>query len=229
MSRGSAKEPPSPQKPSKERTANDKNSATDVRETKAAMRAEIKARVAAVSRFARERRSTAAAMLAIRSPALARARIVLSFRALPDEIDADPLTRLLSERGVRVVFPRVDAHGALELLAPPAGQPLEARFFATDRYGIASPDPQAAGVERFAPRDLDAVVVPGRAFDARGARLGRGKGFYDSLIARLRPDARAATVGLCHREQLVAQVPEDAHDRRVAWVATDRALLRARA
>ncbi|MFZ9914568.1 MAG: 5-formyltetrahydrofolate cyclo-ligase, partial [Phycisphaerales bacterium] len=62
-----------------------------------------------------------------------------------------------------------------------------------------------------------------------GARLGRGKGFYDGLIARLRPDARAATIGLCHREQLVAQVPEDARDRRVAWVATDRALLRARA
>lgn len=202
--------------------------AGDAPDAKKPLRAEMKERLRAVGRFARERRSRAAAAFAVRSPALARAGLVLAYRAMPDEIDADPLVRALEARGVRVAFPRVDARGTLELLAPPAGHALAPCQFTRDRYGILSPDPEAPGVERIEPAAIDAVVVPGRAFDARGARLGRGKGFYDGLIARLRPDARAATIGLCHGEQIVDAVPEDAHDRRVAWIATDRSLLRAR-
>ena len=77
------------------------------------------------------------------------------------------------------------------------------------------------------PREIDAVIVPGRAFDRRGARLGRGKGFYDALLGRLRPDARRATIGVCLREQLVDCVPEAAHDRKVSFIAAERRLLRA--
>lgn len=198
-------------------------------EAKKSLRAQMKERVSSVGAFARDRRSRAAAALAVRAPALSRARLVLAYRAMPDEIDADPLVRALEARGVRIAFPRVDGRGALELFAPPAGHALAPCFFTRDRFGVLSPDPDAPAVQRIEPAAIDAVVVPGRAFDARGARLGRGKGFYDGLIARLRPDARAATIGLCHGEQIVEAVPEDAHDRRVAWIATDRSLVRARA
>jgi 5-formyltetrahydrofolate cyclo-ligase len=193
---------------------------------KSELRAAMRDRVAAIRRFMRDRRAQAVASAVVRAPALAGARCVLAYRALADEIDVDPLVRALRARGVRVAFPRVNEHGTLELLEIAAADPLATEHWSRDRLGIASPRTDAPGVRFLAPIELDAVIVPGRAFDARGARLGRGKGFYDDLIARLRPDARRATVGVCHREQLVDAVPESVHDRRVAFVAVEGRLIR---
>ena len=39
------------------------------------------------------------------------------------------------------------------------------------------------------PEELDLVMVPGTAFDPRGGRMGQGKGYYDRLLSRARPDA----------------------------------------
>lgn len=239
---------------------------------KSALRARMREAIGTIGAAARVSRARRAADLALRSPPFARAQLVLAYRALPDEIDADPLVRELLARGVRIAFPLVvDAGGvgagaakdarekvgreeigreepahanplrSLRLLAieprgGPSGEPgaddiLAVRapdaLWRTDRFGIRAPNPDSARVRRVHPRDIDAVIVPGRAFDARGARLGRGKGFYDALLARLRPDARAATIGLAFEAQVVERVPEDAHDARVAWVATDRRLRRA--
>lgn len=63
-----------------------------------------------------------------------------------------------------------------------------------------------------------AVVVPGRAFDLRGARLGRGRGYYDRALASA---GSALLLGYCHATQVVDRVPELAHDRRVQWLVTD--------
>jgi 5-formyltetrahydrofolate cyclo-ligase len=244
---------------------------------KSALRARMREAIGTIGAAARVACARRAADLALRSPPFARAQLVLAYRALPDEIDADPLVRELLARGVRIAFPLVvDAGGvgagaakdarenaereeigreeigrekpahanplrSLRLLAieprgGPSGEPGADDILAvhapdalwrTDRFGIRAPNPDSARVRRVQPRDIDAVIVPGRAFDARGARLGRGKGFYDALLARLRPDARAATIGLAFETQVVERVPEDAHDARVAWIATDRRLRRA--
>lgn len=200
--------------------------AQDAADPKRQLRESADARVRGIMRFARAARAERLAATVLRSPALAGARLVLCYRAMPDEIDVDPLVRELAARGVRLAFPFVTDQGAMWLYAIDARDPLAARFWIRDRFGIAAPDHEAPGVARVLPREIDAVVVPGRAFDARGARLGRGKGFYDRLIARLRPDARRSTVGVCFREQLVDCVPEGPQDRRVACIAAEGRLLR---
>ena len=47
------------------------------------------------------------------------------------------------------------------------------------------------------------------AFDRRGNRLGRGKGYYDRLLPRI---PTAYKLGLCFPFQLVEQIPAEAHD-----------------
>ena len=47
--------------------------------------------------------------------------------------------------------------------------------------------------------------MPGVAFDARGGRLGRGRGHYDAALALIRPGA--IRVGIAFDEQVVTGCP----------------------
>ncbi len=69
------------------------------------------------------------------------------------------------------------------------------------------------------PEDLDLVMVPGTAFDAHGGRMGQGKGYYDRLLARARPDA--PLVALAFECQMFPEIPVDAHDVYMDAVQTE--------
>ncbi len=60
------------------------------------------------------------------------------------------------------------------------------------------------------PEDLDLVMVPGTAFDPKGGRMGQGKGYYDRLLARVRPDA--PLVAIAFECQIFDEIPVSAHD-----------------
>jgi 5-formyltetrahydrofolate cyclo-ligase len=70
---------------------------------------------------------------------------------------------------------------------------------------------------------IEAIVVPGIAFDRRGHRLGEGRGFVDGLLRRLEPGA--IRIGLAYDEQILASVPTEPSDERVHAVATDSELI----
>ena len=67
---------------------------------------------------------------------------------------------------------------------------------------------------------IDAILVPGLAFDREGYRLGRGGGFYDRLLARL-PE-RTVRIGLFFAVQELAQIVREPHDRRLDWIVTEK-------
>jgi len=58
--------------------------------------------------------------------------------------------------------------------------------------------------------DIDLVMVPGVAFDKRGARMGHGKGYYDRLLSQARPDT--PLVALAFECQMFPEIPVDDHD-----------------
>ena len=66
------------------------------------------------------------------------------------------------------------------------------------------------------------VCVPGIAFTPAAARLGRGGGYYDRLLAAL--SVEAETAGLGYSFQLIDRLPEQAHDRRLDFVVTESAV-----
>lgn len=83
--------------------------------------------------------------------------------------------------------------------------------------------PEPTG-ERFTDYEsIDIAFIPGMAFDERGHRLGRGKGYYDRLLAH--PAFRnILKVGVCFDFQQVAEVPFEAHDSlmdRIMIVSTE--------
>ncbi len=64
--------------------------------------------------------------------------------------------------------------------------------------------------KKVTPEQLDLVMVPGTAFDPKGGRMGQGKGYYDRLLARVRPDA--PLVAIAFDCQIFDEIPVSAHD-----------------
>jgi 5-formyltetrahydrofolate cyclo-ligase len=58
--------------------------------------------------------------------------------------------------------------------------------------------------------------VPAVAFDKKGRRLGRGKGYYDYFLRSL--SKKTATVGLAFNFQIVPRLPTLSHDMPVERV-----------
>ena len=74
----------------------------------------------------------------------------------------------------------------------------------TREFGVLLPTPPADAPET----KPHIVLVPGLAFTRTGDRLGRGKGFYDRYLANY-PGIK---IGLAFREQLLEDIPTEAHD-----------------
>ncbi len=61
-------------------------------------------------------------------------------------------------------------------------------------------------------KDIDLAIIPGVAFDRRGNRLGRGKGYYDRLLPFL---VGTYKLGICFPYQLLESVPTEDFDIRM--------------
>ena len=135
--------------------------------------------------------------------------VYVSFRS---EVETAGLIAGL-RRTHRVAAPRVEAAGCMEALLLD-GQPL-----VRSRLGILEPPATAAVVE---PASIDAVLVPGLAFDPSGYRLGYGGGYYDRFLARY---AGALRIGLAFEAQIVDSVRPHAGDQQLDHVVTERRVI----
>ncbi len=136
------------------------------------------------------------------------ARWVGAYAAMSREIDVGPLMEEALARGMRVAVPGWDeasgTYGFREVRDP-------GRDLIDGPHRARVPRGECEAVD---PGRLDFVLVPGIAFDGRGGRLGRGKGFYDRLLAC----SGGVTCGVGADEQWVPQVPVESHDVRLDWV-----------
>jgi 5-formyltetrahydrofolate cyclo-ligase len=91
-------------------------------------------------------------------------------------------------------------------------------------YKILEPKPELRGVpaKRVDIREVDLIMVPGVAFDRRGARMGHGFGYYDKLLEHARPDA--PLVALAFECQLFPEIPTQAHDIYMDKIITELAI-----
>ena len=130
------------------------------------------------------------------------AQIVAAYAALPGEPDLRPLD--WAEKKT-VLIPRVEGENLVFHAVSDATQLKPGAF------GVMEPDP--AKCHPVDPREADLIFVPGLAFTTEGLRLGRGRGFYDRLLASLPPEI--LRVGACFPEQIVSDIPCEPHDEEV--------------
>ena len=137
---------------------------------------------------------------------------VVAYAPIQNEVDPGEVVTEALVCGKAVYYPRVTEASLEFLRARPEG-------LGAGRLGFPEPSEGAALLPGTA---AVLFLVPGVAFDARGARLGRGAGCYDRALAR---HPSAIRLGLAYEMQMVPSVPEAAFDVRMHAVATELRLL----
>ncbi len=148
---------------------------------------------------------------------LADCSSVLAFYPFREEIDIRPFLEAARKRGQDVWLP---------LTVPDERRIIPYRYSGPDilrqgAYGIFEPDPAKAEPADLA--RLEAVIVPGVAFDASGGRMGYGAGYYDRFLAQL--SRRPLLIGCAFSCQLAAQVPMEPHDFHMDFIAVETGML----
>lgn len=137
-------------------------------------------------------------------PIFGQATSILLYYSLPDELPTHEVVERWHAAGKRVFLPRMRGDD-LEIVA------YDGRLSTDNAFGVAEPVGEAEDVMP------DIIIVPGVAFDRRCNRLGRGRGFYDHLLARCEP---AVKIGVALDCQVVDAVPTEPHDIRLDIIVT---------
>jgi 5-formyltetrahydrofolate cyclo-ligase len=139
---------------------------------------------------------------------------VVLYAAVENEVATDLIAADSIRTGRALYYPRIDP--ALRAISiAPVRDPRELK---PGPFGI--PEPPAG--REIGPEHLPAdalVCIPGIAFSPVGARLGRGGGYYDRMLARL--GGAIVTAGLAYSFQVLDWIPETPQDRRVNFVVTE--------
>ncbi|MGA2787538.1 MAG: 5-formyltetrahydrofolate cyclo-ligase [Verrucomicrobiota bacterium] len=179
-----------------------------IQAAKAALRKQIRAALGNISPAVRAVKSID--LCERLKPQLRSARTILFFAPLPGEIDVWPLLEEMVPAGKTAALPRFDpvtqTYRARRVEIP-AGEIVSGKF------GVREP---AAGCVEIPLEKFDLVLVPGVAFDLSGNRLGRGKGFYDQLLAKI----SGVKCGVGYDFQLLEKIPAEPHDAKVDFVIT---------
>jgi 5-formyltetrahydrofolate cyclo-ligase len=186
-----------------------------------ALRRKVLARRDRLPAEARRRLSRAIAERFWGLPEIASARTLHVSLSTGSEVETGDVVAEARRRGLRVVVPVTLVNERRLLLAEFDGP----ETLAPGPFGIPEPRPEGRRVVDLA--RVDALVIPGVAFDEHGNRLGWGAGFYDRLLERARPGV--PIIALAYECQIVPAVPPEGHDVRVLVIVTDQRVIRVRA
>ncbi|MBO3769555.1 MAG: 5-formyltetrahydrofolate cyclo-ligase [Thermoproteota archaeon] len=145
-----------------------------------------------------------------------KAKVVMTYVSKSDEVDTTELIKDMLRSGKRVIVPVVDKEK--KDLIPCEISSLEELGLGT--FGVMEPKPNNANVVDL--NEIDLVIVPGRAFDKKCNRLGRGMGYFDRFLKRR---IRGKVIGLAFSEQVFEDIPVDENDVRVDAVVTEHAVI----
>lgn len=173
---------------------------------KSEIRKAIKARKAQLTAQEKAKAAADALMRLEQCPAFVNAKHLLVYASLPDEISTEAL--LNKWYGSKHLYlPRIK-DDTLEILEYHPG--------GTHRGAFQIDEPNGENIADV--KILDAIIVPAVAYDLKGNRLGRGKGFYDRLLSTV----SCPKIGFIYDLQLLGTIPAEAHDIPVDYIITDK-------
>ncbi|MFH1655151.1 MAG: 5-formyltetrahydrofolate cyclo-ligase [Candidatus Omnitrophota bacterium] len=140
-----------------------------------------------------------------------KAKIILFYASLKNEVETGMMIREAQAQGKTIGLPMIFEKE--KKLVPYLVSDIDTQL-TTGIYGIREPNKEFT--KSISLEDLNLVIVPGIAFDLRGNRLGRGKGYYDRFLKTLAKDT--TSIGLAFDFQIVENLPHSSLDSSVNQV-----------
>lgn len=134
---------------------------------------------------------------------------VAIYISIGTELSTDNLIKVLREANCEIYIPAwIESENCYRFAHFAPETVLE-----TGPMGI----PQPKSPHLINSENLDLIFVPGLAFNADGARLGYGGGWYDRLLQNTHKDT--LIVGYCHHKQITeTPIPLETHDiKAIPW------------
>ncbi|MCK9571831.1 MAG: 5-formyltetrahydrofolate cyclo-ligase [Candidatus Omnitrophica bacterium] len=144
----------------------------------------------------------------LRNRVFKKAKIVMFYIAFGGEVDTEEMIKEAKKAGKIICVPicKKDRDSMQPAILDEHAKLIKGL------YGVFEPATRQVVCEK----DLDLVIVPGLAFDKKGRRLGRGKGFYDRFLSLLPKDT--PSIGLAFDFQILPSVPTTPKDINVQAV-----------
>ena len=136
----------------------------------------------------------------LQHPRILQAHCIMLYASLPDEVNTRHAIQQLLQEGKTILLPVVTGEGSMVLRTTSPSDPMQEGAFHI--Y-----EPTGALFTHY--NQIEVAVIPGMAFDTKGQRLGRGKGYYDRFLPLL---THTYKIGLCFDFQKVSHVPTNIHD-----------------
>lgn len=148
-------------------------------------------------------------------PEFKKARNIIFYVSKGCEVDTHAMIKKAIGMGKKVIVPVSDTKRKTLLLS----ELKDFSHLAPGAYGILEPRKEKIG--KFPARELGLAVVPGVAFDEKGARIGFGGGYFDKLLKKV----HAPVVALAFDFQIVDEIACEPHDARVHKIITERRVI----
>ena len=147
-----------------------------------------------------QEKSTAVIEQLKRNPFIKDASVIMLYYSLADEVFTHTVIKELADQGKRILLPVVIDSENMELR----------EYHDDNDLSIGAYDIMEPTGKLFTNYDIiDVAVVPGMMFDKKGNRLGRGKGYYDRFLKKIRDVHK---IGICFDFQIADSIPCEDND-----------------
>ena len=146
-----------------------------------------------------------------------RAKVLLIYASMDDEIETGAIAREAQCRGKKLCYPITDR--ARREIVLSLVKDIESDFV-PGVFGIREPRERLP----VPVSQVDMAIIPGRAFDMEGNRVGRGGGYYDRLLSS--GEFSATRCAAAYDCQVMEHVPHTARDEKVGILVTETRILR---
>ena len=159
-------------------------------------------------------------------PKVMAAHTLLLYYSLPDEVNTHEWIDELVAEGKRVLLPVVVNDKDMVIREYTGKHDL-----AEGSFHIMEPIGKLFPVEKYP--EIEVAIIPGMSFDDTGHRLGRGKGYYDRFLTKLRgmeenhcerkeaDGTEVYKIGICFGFQKLQEIPFESHDILMDEVTTN--------